>query len=202
MTGSATTVWAAAVAGVTQKCTERGNLLVQNAGTMVPRQACALPSRGPERRLVLVARFDEPLSRTAAVGMSVGHRAAQVLDRWCFPCGPFDSLAFPVGQVGFGGLAGGEELPASRSAALGAGLELFAADAAGTDHGLGSVPSVAGVVDPPCRLLDNWHLLYPAARLGQVVGVGGADAGNIQVSDGGGVVTAGFRHPGLPPSGA
>jgi hypothetical protein len=74
-----------------------------------PGRVSALPSREPKRRLVLAARFDELLSRAAAVGMSVGHRAAQLLDGWCLPFGLFGSLALPPIQVGFGGLAGGEE---------------------------------------------------------------------------------------------
>ena len=61
-----------------------------------------------ERRLVPAARFDELVSRAATVGVSVSHRAAQFLDGWCFPCGLSGSLAFPAVQVGFGGLAGGE----------------------------------------------------------------------------------------------
>jgi len=36
--------------------------------------------RGSERGLVPAARFDELLSRAAAVGVSVGHRAAQFRD--------------------------------------------------------------------------------------------------------------------------
>jgi hypothetical protein len=53
--------------------------------------------------------LDELLSCAAAVGVSVGHRAAQLLDAWCWPCGLSGSLAFPAVQVGFGSLAGGEE---------------------------------------------------------------------------------------------
>jgi hypothetical protein len=34
------------------------------------------------------------------------------------PAGPSGSLVFPAVQVGFGGLAGGEESPASRSGAV------------------------------------------------------------------------------------
>ena len=68
-----------------------------------------LPSRGPKRRLLPAPRLDELLSRAAMVGVSVGHRAAQLLDEWCFPYGLFGSLAFPAVQVVFGGLAGGEE---------------------------------------------------------------------------------------------
>jgi len=83
-------------------------------------QVSTLPSRGPKRRLVPAARFDELVSRAATVGVSVGHRAAQLLDGWCFPRGLFGLLAFPAVQAVFGGLAGGEELPGSRSgAALG-----------------------------------------------------------------------------------
>jgi hypothetical protein len=55
-----------------------------------------LPSRELARRLVPAARFYELLSRAAAVGVSVGHGAAQLLDGWCFPGGRFGSLAFPV----------------------------------------------------------------------------------------------------------
>ena len=175
-------------------------------------------------------------------------------------CGLFGSLAFSAVQVGFGGLAGGEEEPAGRSGAVavtgnrdhagrvsvtapifpvravlprvpvlcappaagvcravvpaaagrvavtargqdmhavavaaavrsahqargdipravivapGVGLELFAADAAGADNGLASVPAVAGVVDQLCRLLDDRHLLDPAARLGRSSRCGG-----------------------------
>jgi len=76
-----------------------------------------LPSRGPKRRLVPAARFDELAGRAATVGVSVGHRAAQFLDGWCFLRGLSGSPAFPAVQVGFGGLAGGEELPASQCAA-------------------------------------------------------------------------------------
>ena len=72
-------------------------------------QVSTLPSRGLKRRLVPAARLDELLSRAAAVGVSVGHGAAQLLDGWCFPGGLFGSLAFPAVQVVFGGLAGGEE---------------------------------------------------------------------------------------------
>ena len=78
-------------------------------------QVSTLPSRGPKRRLVPAARFDELVSRAATVGVSVGHRAAQLLDGWCFPRGLFGLLAFPAVQAVFGGLAGGEELPGSRS---------------------------------------------------------------------------------------
>ena len=73
------------------------------------RPAGTLPSRGPKRRLVPAARMDEPLSRAATVGVSVGHRAAQLLDTWCLRRGLSGSLAFPAVQAGFGGLAGGEE---------------------------------------------------------------------------------------------
>ena len=78
-------------------------------------------------------------------------------------------------------------------AAPGVGLELFAADAAGADDGLAPVPAVAGVVDPLCRLLDDRHLLDPAACLGRVAAVADAGAGDVQVSGGGGVISAGLR---------
>jgi hypothetical protein len=51
----------------------------------------------------------ELLGRAAMVGVSVGHRAAQLLDGCCLRCGLFGSLAFPAVQVVFGGLAGSEE---------------------------------------------------------------------------------------------
>ena len=264
-------------------CSLRSAVVSAGAG-----QVSTLPSRGPKCRLVPVARLDELVSGAATVGVSLSHRAAQFLDGWCFPCGLSGSLTFPAVQVGFGGLAGGEELPASRSGtaavtgnrdhagqvsvtapifpvwavlarvtvfcaaqaaggrrgvfpaaagrvavtargqnmhavpaaaavrsahqasgnisravivAPGVGLELFAADAAGADNGLAPVPAVAGVVDPLCRLLDDRDLLNPAARLGRVAVVADADAGNIQVFDGGRVITAGSRRPGLPPGG-
>ena len=72
------------------------------------------------------------------------------------------------------------------------GLELFAADAAGADNGLAPVPAVAGVVDQLGRLLDDRHLLDPAARPGRVAVVADAGAGDVQVSGGGGVISAGF----------
>jgi hypothetical protein len=53
--------------------------------------------------------LDELLGRAAAVGVGVGHGAAQFLDGWCLRRGLFGSLAFPAVQVVFGGLAGGEE---------------------------------------------------------------------------------------------
>ena len=59
------------------------------------------------------------------------------------------------------------DIPRAGIAAPGVGLELLAADAAGADHGLDPVPAVAGVVDPLGRLLDDRHLLDPAARLGR-----------------------------------
>jgi hypothetical protein len=68
------------------------------------------------------------------------------------------------------------DIPRAVIVAPGVGLELFAADAAGADNGLVTVPAVAGVVDQLCRLLDDRHLLYPAARLGQVAVVA-TDAG-------------------------
>lgn len=68
-----------------------------------------LPSRGLERGLVPAARFDKLLSRAVTVGVSVGHRTAQLLDARCVPCGLPGSLVFPAVQVVFGGLAGGEE---------------------------------------------------------------------------------------------
>jgi hypothetical protein len=156
------------------------------------------------------------------VGMGVRHGAAQPLNECRFPCGPSGSPAFRAAQVAFGGLTGGEKERASRSGAVavtgnrdhasrvavtapgfprapGIGLELFTADAAGADHGLASVPAVAGVVDQLGRLLDDRHLLDPAARPGGVVVVGVADAGDVEVSGGGGVISAGFLRPGLPP---
>jgi hypothetical protein len=59
--------------------------------------------------------LDELLSRAATVGVGVGHRAAQFFDVaqffgvWCLRCRLSGSPAFPVVQVVFGGLAGGEE---------------------------------------------------------------------------------------------
>src|ERR1044071_5039199 len=47
----------------------------------------------------------------------------------------------------------------------GIGLELLAADASRADHGPAPTPAVAGVVDQLCCLLDDRHLLDPAARL-------------------------------------
>src|SRR6185437_14162752 len=67
----------------------------------------------------------------------------------------------------------------------GVGLELLAADATGADHGLAPVPAVAGVVDQLRRLPDDRHLLHPAARLGRAALIADADAGNVQVLDGG-----------------
>ena len=84
------------------------------------------------------------------------------------------------------------DIPRAVIVAPGVGLELFAADAAGADNGLAPVPAVAGVVDPLCRLLDDRHLLDPAARLGRVAVVADADAGNVQVFGGGSVITVGF----------
>ena len=78
-------------------------------------EVSTLPSRGPKRRLVPVARLDELLSRAATVGVGVGHRAAQFFDVaqfigvWCLRCGLSRSLAVPAAQVVCGGLAGGEE---------------------------------------------------------------------------------------------
>src|SRR5438034_7585319 len=66
-------------------------------------------------------------------------------------------------------------IPRAVIVAPGVGLEFVAADAAGADHGLASVPAVAGVVDAFCRLLDDRHLLDPAAQLGRGAVV--ADAG-------------------------
>ena len=68
-----------------------------------------LPSRGPKRHLVPAARSDELLGRAAAVGVGVGHGAAQLLDEWCFRYGLSGSFAFAAVQVVFGGLASGEE---------------------------------------------------------------------------------------------
>ena len=80
-------------------------------------------------------------------------------------------------------------------AAPGVGLELLAADAAGADDGLAPVPAVAGVVDQLCRLLDDRHLLDPAACRGR--GAAGADAGagDVQVSGGGGAGPLGASAP-------
>src|SRR5690348_10156785 len=124
---------------------------------------------GPERRLVPAARLGELLHGAAAVGVGVGHGAAQPLDkrRWRF--GRFNWLAFLTAQVVFGGLAGGEEQTAGRSGNVTVtgnrdhagrvpvtiGLELFAADAARADNGLAPVPAVTGVVDPVGRLPDD-----------------------------------------------
>jgi hypothetical protein len=57
----------------------------ERARVSAARTRLALPSdgryrRGSERGLVPAARFDELLSRAATVGVSVGHRAAQLLD--------------------------------------------------------------------------------------------------------------------------
>jgi hypothetical protein len=93
------------------------------------------------------------------------------------------------------------DIPRAGIAAPGVGLELLAADAAGADHGLAPVPAVAGVVDQLGRLLDDRHLLDPAARPGGVVVVGVVDAGDVEVSGEGVVVSAGFLRPGLPPGG-
>ena len=176
-----------------------------------------LPSASPpERRLVPAARLDELLGRAAMVGVSVGHYAAQFLDGWCDRRRSLASCAF---QIGFGGLAGGVEQPTRRPGAVavtgnwdhagrvavtapGVGLELLAADPAGADNGIVSVPAVAGVVDPPCRLLDRPAPLNPAARLGRVAVVADAGAGNVQEFEGGGVISGGIRRTGLRPGGA
>ena len=227
-----------------------GTVACSSPGAVVPARAgqmSTLPSRGPKRRLVPAARLDELLGGAATVGVSVGHGAAQLLDGWCLRCGLSDSLAFPAGQVVFGGLAGGEEQPARPSGAVaatghrdhadrvpaaapifpgravlprvpvpcappaagacravivapGVGLELFAADAAGADNGRAPVPAVAGVVDQLGRLLDDRHLLDPAAGPGRVAVAGVADAGDIQVPGGGGVSSAGFRGRAVRPA--
>lgn len=93
------------------------------------------------------------------------------------------------------------DIPRAVIVAPGVSLELFAADAAGADNGLAPVPAVAGVVDQLCRPLDDRHLLDPAAALGRVGVARVASAGDVQVSGGGGVISAGFRRPGLPPAG-
>ena len=82
-------------------------------------------------------------------------------------------------------------IPRAVIVAPGVGLEFVAADAAGADHGLASVPAVAGVVDAFCRLLDDRHLLDPAAQLGRGAVVADAGTGNVQVSGGGGVAAPG-----------
>src|SRR6266496_2374933 len=89
-------------------------------------------------------------------------------------------------------------IPRAVIVAPGVGLEFVAADAAGADHGLASVPAVAGVVDAFCRLLDDRHLLDPAARLGRGAVVADAGTGNVQVSGGGSARRAGFVWPCLP----
>ena len=73
-----------------------------------------LPSRGPKRGLVLVACLDELPGGAAAVGVGVGHGAAQLLDERCLRCGLCGSLAVRAVQVLFGGLASGEEEPVGR----------------------------------------------------------------------------------------
>jgi carbamate kinase len=175
-------------------------LLRREAGTIVS----PLPSRGPERQLVPVACLDELLSRAATVGVSVDHDAAQVPDSWCVRCDPFGPSPFLAVQVGFCGLAGGEEEPARGPVTVAGnrdhagrvqrvGLELLAADAARTDDRLAPVPAVAGVVDQLRRLPDDRHRLHPAARPGRVA----ADAGHVQVFGGSGPV-----HDAWPPSGS
>src|SRR6185312_8855046 len=102
------------------RSTPRAFLMKQRAciGFSADGQVSTSPSRGPERRLVAAARLDELLSGAAAVGVGVGHGAAQLpegqrlrcgLDRWCWRCGLPGWLAFPAVQVVLGGLAGGEE---------------------------------------------------------------------------------------------
>ena len=59
----------------TAVCSLRSTIGSAGAG-----QVSTLPSRGPKRRLVPMARLDELLGRAATVGVSVGHRAAQLLD--------------------------------------------------------------------------------------------------------------------------
>src|SRR5262249_39024598 len=109
------------------------------------------------------------------------------------------------GGAGAGAVRGAHQargdIPGAGIAAPGVGLELFAADAAGADHGLASVPAVAGVVDQLGRLLDDRYLLDPAARPGGVAVVGVADTGDVEVSGGGVVMSAGFLRSGLPPGG-
>ena len=83
-------------------------------------------------------------------------------------------------------------------AAPGVGLELLAADAAGADNGLAPVPAVAGVVDPLGCLLDDRHLLDPAACLGRVAAGADAGAGDVQVSGGGGAAAPGWAQLRLP----
>ena len=92
------------------------------------------------------------------------------------------------------------DIPWALIVAPGVGLELFAADAAGADHGLAPVPAVAGVVDQLGRLLDDRHLLDPAASLGRVAVVGDAGAGDVQVSGGGGVIKAGSGGAAVRPA--
>jgi hypothetical protein len=53
--------------------------------------------------------LDEVLGGAATVRVSVGHGAAQFLDRWCLRCGLSGSPAFPAVHVVFGGLPGSEE---------------------------------------------------------------------------------------------
>jgi hypothetical protein len=72
-----------------------------------------LPSRGPKRRLIPAARLYELLGRAAAVGVSVGHGAAQLLYEWCLRCGLSASPAVAAVKGVFGGFASGEEEPAA-----------------------------------------------------------------------------------------
>jgi hypothetical protein len=120
---------------------------------------------GPERRLVPAARLDELPGCAAAVGVSVGHGAAQLIDEWRLPPGPFGPLAFAAVQVVFGGLAGGEEQPAGRPRAV----------TGNWDHA-GRV-SVAAPVFPVRALLPRVPVLCeycrPRKRLGEPAGQDG-----------------------------
>ena len=92
-----------------------GIVICSSPSAVVPAGAdemSALRSREPECGLVPAPGLDELLGGAAAVGVGVGHSAAQLCDGRCVRRGLSGSLAVRAVQVVFGGLAGGEEEPA------------------------------------------------------------------------------------------
>ena len=75
-----TAAWSHPVTGGHSFAGDRHLFLAKRVVSAGGGEVSTLPSRGPKRRLVPVARLDELLSRAATVGMSAGHRAAQLLD--------------------------------------------------------------------------------------------------------------------------
>ena len=84
--------------------------------------------------------------------------------------------------------------------APGVGLELFAADAAGADHGLDPVPAVAGVVDQLGRLPDDRHLLDPAVGPGRVAVVAARSQGTYRYPAGAASSAPGFGGRAVRPA--